>query len=295
MTSLRIVEVGWGTTLQDHGRPGLADVGVPRAGAVDRHSHDLVNRLVGNAVDAATIETNRGLVVEAVEPAVVASSADGAVRTLRASERLHVDAAPDEMWAYLAVRGGIEVEPVLGSRSHDTLCGLGPDSLAAGHLLAIGPDPGTDMPTDLAPHDVRRRAVRIWDGPQHEWFGSIDVMIGDEWLVTAEVSRVGVRLERRPRSSARSSPPGSSPPDSSRPVADAGIVLDAARSRQIRSMPSEGLVEGAIQITPSGQPIVMLSNHPTTGGYPVIAVADPDDVAVVAQSPPGSAIRFRRA
>ena len=290
MTSLRIVEVGWGTTLQDHGRPGLADVGVPRAGAVDRHSHDLVNRLVGNAVDAATIETNRGLVVEAVEPAVVASSADGAVRTLRASERLHVDAASGEMWAYLAVRGGIEVAPVLGSRSHDTLSGLGPDALAEGDLLAIGPDPGTDMPTDLAPHGPRRRAVRIWDGPQHEWFGSIDVMIGDVWLVTAEANRVGVRLERH-----RSASPGSLRSGSSRPVVRAGIVLDAARSQQIRSMPSEGLVEGAIQITPSGQPIVMLANHPTTGGYPVIAVVDPDDVAVLAQAPPGSAIRFRRA
>ncbi len=290
MSSLRIIEVGWGTTLQDRGRPGLADVGVPRAGAVDRHSHDLVNRLVGNAVDAATIETNRGLVVEAAEPAVVASSADGAVRTLRASERLHVDAAAGEMWAYLAVRGGIEVAPVLGSRSHDTLCGLGPDALAAGDLLAIGPDPGTAMPTDLAPHDVRHRAVRIWDGPQHEWFGSVEVMIGYEWMVTAEVSRVGVRLERH-----RSPSPGSSPSGSARPDAAAGIVLDAGRSRQMRSMPSEGLVEGAIQITPSGQPIVMLANHPTTGGYPVIAVVDPDDVAVVAQAPPGAAIRFRRA
>jgi biotin-dependent carboxylase-like uncharacterized protein len=290
MTSLRIVEVGWGTTLQDRGRPGLADVGVPRAGAVDRHSHDLVNRLVGNAVDAATIETNRGLVVEAVEPAVVASSADGAVRTLRASERLHVDAAAGEMWAYLAVRGGIEVAPVLGSRSHDTLSGLGPDALAAGDLLAIGPDPGTEMPTDLAPHVLRRRAVRIWDGPQHEWFGSVDVMIADDWLVTSEVSRVGVRLERHRSPSADSSRSGTS-----RPVVHPGIVLDAARSQQIRSMPSEGLVEGAIQITPSGQPIVMLANHPTTGGYPVIAVVDPDDVAVVAQAPPGSAIRFRRA
>lgn len=290
MTSLRIVEVGWGTTVQDRGRPGLADVGVPRAGPVDRHSHDLVNRLVGNAVDAATIETNRGLVVEAVEPAVVASSADGALRTLRATERLQVDAAPGEMWAYLAVRGGVEVAPVLGSRSHDTLSGVGPAAVAVGDLLAIGPDPGTDMPTDLAPHDLRRRVVRIWEGPQHEWFGSIDVMIGDEWLVTAEASRVGVRLERR-----RSSSAGSSPPGSSRPVVDAGIVLDATRSRQVRAMPSEGLVEGAIQITPSGQPIVMLANHPTTGGYPVIAVVDPDDIPVVAQAPPGSAIRFRRA
>jgi len=272
MTVVRVVEVGWGTTVQDLGRTGFADVGVPRSGPVDRRSHDLVNRLVGNAPDAATIETSRGFVVEAVTPATVASSSDGALRTLQANERFRLDAAQGEMWAYLAVRGGIEVTPVLGSRSHDTLSGLGPSPLRAGDLLSIGDDPGTAMPTDLAPRKAGRRPARLWDGPQHEWFGSVDAMLG-EWLVTAETSRVGVRLERPSR------PPGSWP---------------AGHSERARSMASEGLVEGAVQVTPSGQPIVMLANHPTTGGYPVIAVVEPDDLAVVAQAPPGSPIRFRR-
>jgi biotin-dependent carboxylase-like uncharacterized protein len=272
MTAVRVVQVGWGTTVQDLGRTGYADVGVPRSGPVDRRSHDLVNRLVGNVADAATIETSRGFVIEAVTPATVATSSDGALRTLRANERLLFDAAAGEMWAYLAVRGGIEVTPVLGSRSHDTLSGLGPPPLRAGDLLSIGNDPGTDMPTDLAPHDVGRGVVRLWDGPQHDWFGSADAILG-EWLVAAETSRVGVRLERP------SQPSGSWP---------------SGHSERASSMPSVGLVEGAVQVTPSGQPIVMLANHPTTGGYPVIAVVDPHDLPVVAQAPPGSPIRFRR-
>jgi biotin-dependent carboxylase-like uncharacterized protein len=279
MSALRIVQLGWGTTLQDRGRTGLADLGVPRAGAVDRRAHDLVNRLVGNPVGAATLETTTGLVVEAHSHAVVASSSDGALRTLRPGDRVQIDAAPGEMWGYLAVRGGFDVAPILGSRSHDTLSGLGPRALAVGDLLAVGPDPGTEMTTDLAPHEARGTVVRIWEGPQLSWFGSTDVLVG-EWTVTAEVSRIGVRLERR------STRAGGDPASGS------GIVLDAQAEQRIRSMSSEGIVEGAIQITPSGQPIVMLANHPTTGGYPVVAVVDPDDIPIAAQSRPGAVLRF---
>ena len=277
MTSLRIIELGWGTTVQDRGRVGLADLGVPRAGAVDRRAHDLVNRLVGNPVGAATLETTSGLVLEAQAPVIVASSTEGALRTLLPGDRVCLDAAPGEMWGYLAVRGGLDVTPVLGSRSHDTLSGLGPRPLAAGELLPVGSDPGTEMTADLAPHEPRGTVVHIWEGPQHAWFGSTDVLVG-EWSVTAEVSRVGVRLERRGMRS--EDPPG--------------IDIDPHAAQRIRSMPSEGIVEGAVQITPSGQPIVMLANHPTTGGYPVVAVVDPPDVPTAAQARPGSTLHFLR-
>jgi biotin-dependent carboxylase-like uncharacterized protein len=268
--ALRIVQVGFATTIQDHGRRGLAHLGVPIAGAVDRRTHDVMNRLVGNPPGAATIETMGALVVEALVPLVIATSTDSSRRTLPAGATVRVDAPPGAVWAYLAVRGGVDVAPVLGSRSHDTLGGVGPPALAAGTTLAAGPDPGTPLAADHAP--IRRdggRYVRIWNGPQHDWFvGGIQSLIGRPWRVSHEVSRVGVRLE-------------------------AGDFDRSTRSQP--TMASIGLVAGAVQITPAGEPIVMLANHPTTGGYPVIGVVDPDDLVDVVQARPGTPVEFRRA
>lgn len=278
MSALRIVELGWGTTVQDRGRRGHAALGVPRSGAVDARSHELANRLVGNEPGAAALETNRGLVVEATTATIVSVSSDGARYTLSAGERVRVDARPGEMWAYLAVRGGVVVEPVLGSLSHDTLAGIGPPPLAAGDLLLAGRDPLSEMPADLAPPIDAAGRPRVWPGPQVDWFASLDPLLGVTWTVTADISRVGVRLAARAVTDEE----------------EATVVADGPFG-PTRSMPSEGLVEGAIQVTPSGQPIVMLANHPTTGGYPVIAVVEPDDIGIVAQTPPGSTIRFRTA
>ena len=267
--ALRIVQVGLATTVQDRGRRGLAHLGVPTAGAVDRRTHDLMNRLVGNPPDAATIETMGALIVEALRPLVVASSTDASRHTIAAGARIRVDAPPGSVWAYLAVRGGIDVEPVLGSRSHDTLGGVGPSRLDVDALVPVGPDPGTALSVDHAPTrgPVGPR-VRIWDGPQHDWFiGGTQSLIRRSWRVTSELSRVGVRLE-------------------------AGEFDRSTRSQP--QMQSIGLTPGAVQITPAGEPIVMLANHPTTGGYPVIAVVEPDDLADVVQARPGSLVQFRR-
>jgi len=266
---IRIVDAGWSTTIQDRGRTGLAHLGVPRAGAVDPGAHALVNRLVGNGAEAATLETAGGLVVEALGAVVAATSGDGVRHTMRTGERVRVDPPQDGVWAYLAVRGGISVDPVLGSRSHDTLSGIGPGAIRAGDRLDVGPDPHTDLVVDHAPVRPRSRELRLWPGPRVEWFrDGIDAMTGFDWRVGAETSRVGVRLSA-----------GDFRPTASMPA----------------QVASEGLVTGAIQITPDGEPIVMLSNHPTTGGYPVIAVVDPEDVADIAQASPGTVIRFRHA
>ncbi len=124
--ALRVVAAGWGTTVQDHGRRGMAHLGVPSAGAVDRDAHDRSNRLVGNPPGAATIETRGGLVIEALRPVIAATSADGQRHTMQSGDTIRIDPADGQMWAYLALRGGIEIEQVLGSRSTDTLSGLGP-------------------------------------------------------------------------------------------------------------------------------------------------------------------------
>jgi biotin-dependent carboxylase-like uncharacterized protein len=268
--ALRIIQVGFATTVQDRGRIGMAHLGVPAAGAVDRRTHDLMNRLVGNPHDAATIETMGALVVEALRPVVIATSTDASRQTLSAGARVRVDAPPGSVWAYLAVRGGVDVESVLGSRSHDTLGGIGPRTLAADSMVAVGPDPLTPLAAEHAP---QRRATqgrfRIWDGPQHDWFiGGIQSLIGRPWRITNELSRVGVRLA-------------------------AGDFARTTRAHP--QMGSVGLTTGAVQVTPAGEPIVMLANHPTTGGYPVIAVVDPDDLSDLVQTRPGSSVHFRRA
>ena len=140
---MRVVRTGISTSFQDRGRPGYAALGVPHSGALDTAARDLVNRLVGNAIDAAVVETAGGLVLEASAPVVVADSATGAVRTLAAGDLLAIDPADGELYAYLAVRGGFAVEPTLGSRSWDSLSRLGPSFPAAGRRDSrVGPDPG---------------------------------------------------------------------------------------------------------------------------------------------------------
>ncbi len=268
--ALRIIQLGFATTVQDRGRRGLAHLGVPTAGAVDLRTHDQMNRLVGNPPDAATIETMGALIVETLRPVVVATSTDASRQTLPAGVQLRIDAPTDSIWAYLAVRGGIDVDPVLGSRSHDTLGDIGPPGLLAGAIVHVGDDPGTPLDADHAPARAHRHErIRLWDGPQHDWFvGGVGCLTGRSWRVTNELSRVGVRLE-------------------------SGDFPTSTRSQP--SMPSIGVTVGAVQITPSGAPIVMLANHPTTGGYPVIAVVEPDDLSALAQTRPGSELHFRRA
>jgi KipI family sensor histidine kinase inhibitor len=267
---IRVVRAGISTSFQDRGRPGYAALGVPHSGALDAAARDLVNRLVGNALDAAVVETAGGLVLEASAPVVVADSATGAVRTLAAGDLLAIDPADGELYAYLAVRGGFAVEPILGSRSWDSLARLGPSFPEPGGEIRVGRDPGSDLVAELAPHASRDRVARLREGPRVDWFvdGAFDQLLGSAWTVSTEVSRVGVRL--------------------------GGPALTRHRERAGRELPSEGLVIGAIQVPPDGQPVVMLADHPTTGGYPVIAVVDERDIGSIAQARPGSTLHFRR-
>ena len=267
-TQIVVVRAGISTSFQDQGRAGYAALGVPHAGALDSAARDLVNRLVGNPLDAAVIESAGGLVLETTAPVVVADSATGAVQTLAAGERILVDPVDGELYAYLAVRGGFDVEPVLRSRSRDSLSRLGPSFPATGGALRVGPDPGSDLVADLAPHASRDRAVRVWEGPRLDWFvdSAFDSLLGGSWTVSGDVSRVGVRLT--------------------------GPALTRHPERGRGELPSEGLVTGAIQVPPDGQPVVMLADHPTTGGYPVVAVVDERDLAAVAQARPGSTLTF---
>ena len=262
--SVEVIDPGVLTTVQDRGRTGLAHIGVPHGGAVDPRLAALCNRLVGNPPDAALLESVGPLRIRADAPITVASDVEPAPRSVRPGEVVHVDAG-GRQWHYLAVRGGIDVAPVLGSRSTDTLSGLGPPPARAGDRLPIGPEPSGPLTADVAPLRQAEAVAHVSTGPRADWFapGSLGVLRSATWTIGA-ASRVGVRLSGGP--------------------------IERVRNDEL---PSEGLVRGAIQVPPDGDPIMMLADHPTTGGYPVIAVVDPDDVATVAQLLPGAAIRFR--
>lgn len=265
MSALLVVEPGVATTVQDAGRPGHAHLGVPASGAVDPGLAALVNRLVGNRPGAAVLETTGGLVLQTRQPVLIASSVEGTARSVQSGSTVVVPAGHGRVWHYLAVRGGVAVEPVLGSRSTDTLSGLGPAAPRAGDMLPVGPDPGGVVDPGHAPLRPLPPIVRLLPGPRADWFepASLVRLAEAAWTVTA-ASRVGVRLT--------------------------GVALQRSVEREL---PSEGLVRGAIQVPPDGDPVMMLADHPTTGGYPVIAVVHPDDVAVVAQTSAGQPVRFR--
>jgi biotin-dependent carboxylase-like uncharacterized protein len=279
---LTVLAPGPLATVQDRGRPGWASIGVTTSGAADRAGHDLANRLVGNHPEAATVEaTAGGLRVRAERTLLVAVTGapspvavDGraapfdAPFTLRPGVVLSLGVPPVGLRSYLAVRGGVDVPPVLGSRSTDTLSGLGPRPLAAGDRLPVGTLAADEPVVDVAP--VRSPSswpvLRILPGPRRDWLvpEAWTALTAGEWTVTTDSDRVGLRL--------------------------AGPRLARGRDDEL---PSEGLVAGAVQVPPDGAPVLFLADHPVTGGYPVLAVVTTGDLPAAAQLRPGDAVRFR--
>jgi biotin-dependent carboxylase-like uncharacterized protein len=281
---VEVLATGALALVQDLGRTGLAASGVGRSGAADRGALRLANRLVANAEDAAGIEVVfGGLVVRASRenavPLTVAlagapapADVDGrpvghhALVTLRPGQVLRLGVPPTGLRTYLAVRGGVAVDPVLGSRSTDVLSGVGPPKLAAGDLLPVGPEPAAVPLVDVAPVAcppdgvVRLRAV---PGPRADRVADPAALARTAWTASARSDRVGMRLE--------------------------GGRLERAGSGEL---PSEGMVRGAIQVPPGGEPVLFLADHPVTGGYPVVAVVVDADVDRAAQVRPGQPVRF---
>lgn len=260
---LEVVSAGVATTFQDLGRPGWAHVGVPASGAVDRSAMTAVNRAVGNPPDAVVLETAGGLTLEAVDRSIIASTRSIAPSVLRHGRRFEVPADTDRQWHYVAVQGGFAVETTLGSASTDTLTGLGPAPVHDGQLIAVARG-HTRSPADLIVPGALPDRVRVAPGPRLDWFDDAAwrLVVGSEWTVTM-ASRVGVRLS--------------------------GPTLER---RHAGELPSEGLVRGAMQVPHDGAPVVMSADHPTTGGYPVVAVVHDEDLPGLLQRPAGCRIRF---
>lgn len=275
-STVTVLQPGALTTVQDEGRFGQGALGIGRSGACDRASYRLANRLVGNVKGAAALEvTFGGLVLRAdVDLTVVATGArcpgapHNAPTALQAGQELCLGTPSTGLRTYLTFRGGIDVPPVLGSRSTDLLSGLGPAVLRADDRLPVGstdrPMTGVDEAIVAEPPggDV---VVAVQPGPRRDWFtdDAWATLLGRGYTVSSESNRVGLRLEGEP--------------------------LERAGSGEL---PSEGMVRGALQIPPSGMPVLFLADHPVTGGYPVVAYVVDGDVDRCGQLRPGQVLRF---
>jgi biotin-dependent carboxylase-like uncharacterized protein len=284
MTGREVVVVDPGplTTVQDDGRPGWAHLGVPRAGVLDAPAAARANRLVGNDPAAAVLETTLGGVTlrlsAAMTVAVTGAPADvrvsgraaafGEPLSVGAGEVLRVGPARRGVRSYVALAGGVAVEPVLGSRSTDTLAFVGPGVLRAGDVVPVGPAPRGPAPVDVTvgPTVGGAATLRLLPGPRIDWFTSdaLETLATSTYVVTEESNRVGLRLDGAPLT-----------------------------RRDGSELPSEGVVLGAVQVPPSGLPLVFLHDHPTTGGYPVAGVVPGEDLTACAQLRPGDEVRFR--
>lgn len=281
--SLTVTSAGIHCTVQDLGRSGWAEVGVSPSGAADLGSAGRANRIVGNAVGAGVLEMLLGACEFAVDaPTVLAVTGasvgihvtDGSgthpatMNTpipVGAGSRVRLGRPGRGLRSYLAVRGGIAVRPVLGSRCTDVLSGIGPPVVRSGDVLPIGEEHwGTPHPV-TGPDLSERARLELMPGPQATWLAQ-DVgraLGGAGWTVSPSSNRVGIRLTG---------------PD--------------LRRRTDGELPSQGLVRGAVQLPPSGELVVFLADHPVTGGYPVVGVLTDRAADRAAQLRPGEVVTF---
>jgi biotin-dependent carboxylase-like uncharacterized protein len=281
--ALEVLESGLLTLVQDLGRVGCASIGVGRSGAADRAAFRLGARLLAQPYAAAALEvTFGGLSIRAhgeVQLALTGAPTPAAVDgrgvgyfgpfTLSDGEVLTLGSPQIGLRSYLSVRGGVDVSPVLGSRSTDTLSELGPAPVRTGDVLPVGPAPATFPNVDLAPTpglSAGTLLLRALPGPRDDWLSDLDALVTTDWTVSSHSDRVGVRLTGEP--------------------------LQRHASRLEQELPSEGVVRGSIQVPPSGEPVVFLADHPVTGGYPVVGVLLDHDIDGIAQAVPGQKVRI---
>lgn len=284
--------------IQDVGRPAVGSLGVGQAGAADVWGLAEANNAVGNLAGAAAVEFLLGnakftaqddvtlALGGAVGPAQIMQDGKpvgeapvGEAFELAAGATLQIGFTTEGMRGYLAVKGGFAAEEVLGSRSTDTMSGLGPKPLAAGDVLCVlAPDDGgaeeqTDDVIEPVEYPIAGEVtvLRYSPGPRDDWFGPEGLEHFEEavWEVSTESNRVGARLK---------------PAEGAEPL------------KRIRSgeLATEGMVPGALQVPPNGEPVLFLADHPVTGGYPVIGVVLEADIRLAAQLPPGALVQFER-
>ena len=270
---LLVEQAGPLTTVQDRGRFGYLRYGVTEAGPMDRQSFAIAQAALGNPADAAAIETTiGGVALRCIEGEVTVASAGGgfhamldgrpagawAVFRLREGSLLTVRPGYWGSWTYLAFAGDIVAPAWLGSRATNVLSDFGGLRFAAGQRLEIRAAearPGRERDLPLPVTARPRQEIRVVLGPQDRFFAPATIrrLLSEPFTLGSEYDRMGVRLRG--------------------PTLPIEVALD---------MPSEALPRGSVQVPGHGDPIVLLADHQTTGGYPKIAVlasADQDGFA----------------
>jgi biotin-dependent carboxylase-like uncharacterized protein len=293
---LRVVKPGPFSTFQDLGRRGRGHQGVARSGAFDQHSHRLANRLLGNDLEAATIEILLGpCEFESTGDVIVSITGTDALPVvgryhstagvgsrgpwmqireascnvafvLHAGEYLRIGTPSNGLRTYLSVRGGFAATPVLGSRSYDSLGQIGPSPLRADDLLLVGSSLTAEAWFEVVPLrlPVDPIGIPLLLGPRHDWLSetALASLASLTWTIDPASNRTGIRF--------------------------AGLPLE----RRQGELPSEAMIPGAVQLPPSGLPIVLGPDGGTTGGYPVIGVIPQVGLDSLAQRRPGQEVQF---
>ena len=308
---IEVLEGGLGTTVQDGGRPGHRRFGVALSGALDPLWLACANALAGNAPDAAALElrlTGPRLRVAAGRVRVALAGAVDVVvpgrltfspwqsLTLEQGDELGIGAVRGGI-AYLAVAGGLDTPPLLGSRATHLRAGMGGidgRALAAGDRLPVGAD---------VPHGPERRQaaflhetgpIRLLPGPQDDCFApeALRALTEAEFIVSRDADRMGLRLQGPPL--LHNARHDEEIPASRRAAPrDAGAPTGGSEAtRAWGSFISDGVAPGAIQVPPDGQPILLLADCQTVGGYPKIATVIRADLPRLAHALPGERLRF---
>lgn len=285
--TLRILSAGPGSTVQDGGRHGYLRYGVTGAGPMDPFAHALANRALGNPAGAAAIEVSLGgLEVTAEDGPLTLAFAGGAfsaqldgqalpaaaIMRIEPGAKLKLRAGSAGSWCYLAVAGGLSLPLVLGSASTHTRTGIGGvagRALVTGDAIAAGQPATGEIETGAIQAPLLERpaeTIRVILGPQDDYFApdQIAAFLAGPWTVSARGDRMACFLE--------------------------GPTLSHARGFNITS---DGIAMGAIQVPGEGQPIVLMADRQSTGGYPKIATIIGPDLGRLAQARPGTTIRFR--
>lgn len=281
MSILEVTSAGIATSVQDAGRFGMQRYGLVPSGAMDRLSLAAANALVGNALFSAAVEIGpqgaifvaRGIVRVAVAGAVRAADVNGHGRRMYHSilladgEQLTLGAARDGVFGYLATEGGIAGEPMFKSLSVNARAGLGspfPRPLRNSDRLEVGTAVLKTHERRLELPVLPADAIRVVMGPQDDEFGEVcKIFLDTEWRISSSSDRMGYRLE--------------------------GAKLAHAHGHNIVS---DGTVDGSIQVSGNGQPIVLMKDRGTTGGYPKIATVISADLGRFAQMRFGRPFRF---
>jgi biotin-dependent carboxylase-like uncharacterized protein len=271
---IEVLRIGGLASIQDLGRPGWAHLGVGRSGAADRGALRLANRLVGNRVGAAAIEITLGdfsfvahhAATIALTGAAAPSTLDwGTAVTVGPGTLIEIGRPAIGLRSYLAVRGGFDAAPVLGSRSTDALGGLGPAPLRPSTRLEIGGEVESEVSGEAAVPRPRPSELRLIAGPRADWFAddALGTLTGSSWTVRSDSNRIGIRLDG-----------------------------PALTRRQLGELATEATVPGAVQVPPDGRPILLGPDAPVTGGYPVIGVLAGYALDGAGQLRPGDQVRF---